>query len=451
MSDESGTCLNQKEILAGLVRCIEQGDAFTFSAFAIGLLILGFAVVLWRRPAPNQPYWLEPRHVIEIRLRAWERLWVWYYASWRWRSAGSAMPAMAQAAMRKTIVHPQNERILKRLSWPRPPFDAVVIRQVIKAPAPWTSRQRLKFSSAARTGIRSKLAESDEVKDMMKRLMFLLAQAGYLPLVHSHSGAKPSYIFNAKGAEETRQPHLENYPHKLPLRPATIMPHCPYGHSFDGFVAGQRDGTVAPDIVAFIMMDASTSRRDLGPRLYYRTRLAAELGPDTTSNLAQQDFQITSTKPASDASYDAIDGIELFGVSGTGIEFMKFDYARIEPSSRTPHADRARGALMKLRQALDDRSDAHTVDLQPGDVLLVNNWRTATAWDDEGRSHSSSRRRRKREAVAGRVEHMHVGQRVVFQMNFYLPREQFAPMGLEYEAPDDEGGDHRPGAGGSRH
>ncbi len=257
-----------------------------------------------------------------------------------------------------------------------------------------------------------------------------MGNAGYLPLVHSHAGANPNYIVNVKAIEETRDANLEKYPHKLFFRPATVLPDLPYGHTVSGEVAGQHDGSVAPDVMAFIVMDCNDSRSYLGPRLFFLDKLVSAVGREAVEKLENKDFQIIPDKSIGDSRFGAIDSIELVGTSGINTRFMKFDYFRVEPASRTTNVDRARRAIWALRNALDNKDGAAWTDPEPGDVLLVNNWRAATAWDEECRTWNSSRLA---QFYLGRLIHVHSGDRVVFQMNFYLPKEEFALEEVGYD------------------
>jgi hypothetical protein len=186
-------------------------------------------------------------------------------------------------------------------------------------------------------------------------------------------------------------------------------------------------------------MDINPERTFLGPRLYFRERLEHLLGNETIERLKQKIFQITAMKSTDDSAYGQIDGIELFGKSRNDVDFMKFDYYRMEPASRTAHVDRARDAIADLRYVLDDRSPdvAEWANFGVGDVLVVNNWRVATAWDDECRIHINPGLLPDYggQIRAGRLTHVHRGDRVVFQMNFYLPREEFAAEDPTYSLP----------------
>lgn len=275
---------------------------------------------------------------------------------------------------------------------------------------------RPRLPEAVRKEIAKQGVQHELVKQAANKLIRIMENAGFLPLVHSHVDGSADYVFHAKGIENS---DFDTHAHKLFFRPATTMPHLPFNHTVSGDLASRHAGTIAPDIVAFLIIDQSDDRRNLGPRLYWLDKLLVELGKETVSLLRQKDFQIIPDQSIKDNKHGAINSIELFGHGNDETQFMRFDYARVEPAAGTASIGAARRAIWALRRALDKKSGPflEETDLLPGDVLLVNNWRVATAWDEEALTN-----RKYKQAV-----HVHAGDRLVYQAHFYYPREPAPP------------------------
>jgi hypothetical protein len=269
-----------------------------------------------------------------------------------------------------------------------------------------------------------------------------MASAGYMPQIHSHAFGTSEYFFLAKGIEDRDHNVYYDHPHKLPFRAATIMPQAPFGHTLYGDRADRHDGTMAPDVVAFIMIDQSSNRWALGPRIYWLDKLKEYLDAEHVSALQQKNFHIIPDPSIPDNKHSAIDDVELFGKAKDETEFMRFDYTRIEPASNSPHPNQARRAIWALRKEIDRKSkeSSHETDMIPGDVLLVNNWRAATAWDEECKMLFNFR------PIGFSPYSIHVhggghGDRMVFQIDFHRVSGRRKPT-------DD---DHGHGHGGGHH
>ena len=272
----------------------------------------------------------------------------------------------------------------------------------------------------------------------MKRAVCIMGNVGYVPLADRYNEGTPNYIFRAKAIEETRDMATlqgrssPNHPHKLFYQPATVLPHLPHG---PGLEHGRFDSAIAPDAVAFIFLDQHRRRSKLGPYLYFLSRLETVLGAANVALLRQRIFQIIPDQDIRGNSFGGTDAISLLGeVADTGQKFMRFDYNRLEPVPATPQRDEARSAIAALKRVLDVKEDprrfAEPAPLERGDLLIINNWRVATAWHEECRGLGGLG-----------TFHVHANDRVVFQMNFYRPRDD-EPAQDGADDDNDRGGRH---------
>lgn len=273
----------------------------------------------------------------------------------------------------------------------------------------------------------------------MQQAVCIMGNAGYLPLAHCYDHGNPNYIFRARGIEETRLPENRAYSHKLFFKPATVMPHLPSGPALFGSAGTRFDGTLAPDAVVFIMLEKRYWHTLLGPRLYFLDELEVLLGRSNVANLRGDDFYIAPDQSvASKNVFGSVDGVSLFGVLKGMIRYMRFDYVRIEPALSTSRRDVARNAIARLKGVLD-RKHGNAVwhaDMKRGDILVVNNWRAASAWDEKYLHKYLSERILGQRWAAPSEEDVSPGDRVVFQMNFYLPDEMPLPAGAAENGAD---------------
>jgi hypothetical protein len=355
-------------------------------------------------------------------LTVWDRIRMWWRIKWEKFPRVDANERWHPSRLvdRPPVVGQETVRLLRQLVTPQP-HDALILGGAFKVPLPWSSWERPRLSPRDVKKMQTELIDNKLVIKAVDRVIRIMASAGYVPLTHSHATGTSEYFFHARGIEAEQM--YFDHPHKLPFKAATIMPHLPFSHTVYGDRADRHDGTVAPDVAAFIMMDQHSERSALGPRLYWLDKLVGALGDDRVA-LGEKDFQIIPEQSIDDNKHGAISAIELFGQANDGTRFMRFDYGRIEPAASSPRPSQARRAIWALRRQLDRKTGDtfHHVDLLPGDVLLVNNWRAAAAWDEECKQRGWDLWRPYNYPV-----HVHPNDRLVIQINFYHLRGRRSP------------------------
>lgn len=423
---------------ATLQDCVVLGAVAAGAALLLRLVIRGlFALLreLWFSVNPAARYQSRTRRSAGTRdlpihtLSSLERWWIWWFVLTRWSrymQANAVVPLAHKSKGRYILKRDTVDQLNQIQSVERP--DALILRGAFRAP--------FSLEKQTRDGIKREGIEHKWVQQAMKRAVCIMGNIGYVPLPDRYNEGTPNYIFRAKAIEECRDTatlqgrSTPNQPHKLFYRPATVLPHLPFGPTLE---SGRFDSIIAPDAVAFIFMDRTRRKTKLGPLIYFLHRLQAALGPANMGLLKEKIFQIIPDQDIRDNPFGGTDAIALFGEAAESHQkFMRIDYTRIEPVPSTPQRDRARSAIAALKRVLDikaDRRYAEPAPLDPGDLLVLNNWRAATAWDDECGGITGW----------GGV-HVHAGDRIVFQMNFYRPREE--TPGEDENQDDDHGGGH---------
>ena len=385
------------------------------------MVVLGIVVVvlsavfcwLWlfvsRRPPANN------ERAPNISVSGFRRYRIWRLGSWTWASIydhaePSPVPPIVHYAHHSGRIPKSVSRKLRELIRPSG-TDALILRDAVRVPAWWRSDARANLRSNHKVAARW-------AHGAMKQVMCYMAHAGYLPLVHCYDEAEPQFIFRAKAFEE-RGDTGARWPHRLFEQPATVMPHLPFGPALFGAKASL-DGTVAPDIVAFIMLESRRGpwqRRKLGPHLFFLDQLEDLLKTDTTKLLHSREYKIEPDSTAGDGNvFGHVERVNLIGErSTTGTKYMRFDLGRTAVrADAAKHTDlsRALKALTDAFSKLQHKSPSERLDLRAGDVLIINNWRIATQWDQKCET-----------LIRGNEVPVASGDRLVFQMNFYYPKE----------------------------
>lgn len=340
---------------------------------------------------------------------------VWLSGAWTWslnydNLEPAPIPPLVHLAQSRTALIPRTVlRGLQDLLSVDESADALILRDAVMTP---------RF----RWGLRKKLRADHRDTQVwahraMKQVLFYMSAAGYLPLVHSYQHGHPSFIFRAKAFEEKEGGSDKSWPHRLFVQPATVMPHLPFGPALFGGQANL-DIVPAPDVVAFIVLESKfrlRRRKSLGPRLFFLDQLEKQLGPKAVDALRRREYKIGPDRTQGERNiYGHVEELNLFGVrQRTQARYMRFDLndrTSVRPAANNP-VDLAQ-ALNDLKNSLDALKDhpCERLDLRPGDVLIVNNWRVATQWD------------KKCTKPYGSDPDVEAGDRVIFQMNFYWPK-----------------------------
>lgn len=302
---------------------------------------------------------------------------------------------LAIAAMRNpTFVSAKLRGLLHELG-NHGPCDSLVLKDGISIPSHLRLSARKTILRELRRDDWTETSSSYWVYRAMKQLIACMGAAGYFPQLHSYEGKEPQFIFKAKGVEDLKDER--GYPHKLPDRPATIMPHLPLGRSVFGDADAQHEGIFAPDVVAFIFVEGNPhlgERDKAGPRVYGLNSILARLDPAYIEGLQKNNFRIAPDPavgryPAKSGTYSnvfgTVDNISPLGGTGpNGPLYMRIDSRRHEVSPSAQNLSRATASLGALNHALDairNENAAPRLNLERGDVLLVNNRRAATAWE----------------------------------------------------------------------
>lgn len=308
--------------------------------------------------------------------------------------------------------------------------DAIILRKAIPVPhyLRLAARRAIRNSGEDQT-----LCKSRWTKRAMKQIVYILGTIGHRPLVQSYyAGAE--YINQALSIEYTTSMRNAGYPHKLPRDVATIQPELPFGPSIWGSTRAKFTGGFSPDLVAFIVLDKATiigSRiEEIGPRVYTVDHICSHLQAATQQTLTDNCFMIkadprvgvhpkdpTKAEDRHDNTFGGARKINLLGERRNGVRYMRVDKARMmaDPEMIGDNTESSVEVLKNVFQ--QTRFENPRLNLKRGDVLVVNNRRAATEWEDEivVRSVANLGNRSTR--------HVKRGERVILQMSFYTPTE----------------------------
>jgi len=346
------------------------------------------------------------------RTRSWLlgwRKWSYDYSD----AEPSPVPPVVHRAEHRgaSLTSPAVLKALGDLLQPSGP-DAVILRDAVKVPNRWRFNTRSK--------LRDEHADAAHwIHRASKQVMCYLASAHYMPLLHCYDERHPKFAFRAKAFEERQGGTDPTWPHRLFESPATVMPHLPFGPALFGKQAAL-EGTLAPDVVAFIMMESRSSfwrwqRRELGPRLYFLDQLEAALDQNTLKSLRRREFKISPDSTSGLRNvFGQVEQVNVFGQRDHS-KYMRFDLnARTSVRAGAPDQNDLSAALnflIAIFLKLQDKEPSTRLDLRPGDVLIVNNWRVATQWDQKCKTWN------------GFTTRAEPGDRLVYQMNFYYPSQ----------------------------
>lgn len=239
------------------------------------------------------------------------------------------------------------------------------------------------FDSEARRDIKSAPESISHARRAALTITMLLGAVGYRPIVEKWE-EHPATLVLAKGREhDVTEYTLCRF--KLPQEASTCHPNRPLGPSIFGHDKGGQLDTICPDIVAFIMIEKSDTRTNLGPYVFSVDQIEKELDDRTKSHLRETHYRIdpdpTLTR-ASDNGFGGVSKINVLGERGSaqkpdGRKYMRFvlDRLKDEQGHDAPIVA-LRTAIEKLEKAQQNQP----IDMSRGDVLLVNNRRVATRW-----------------------------------------------------------------------
>lgn len=341
-------------------------------------------------------------------------------------SATSAVPMLTtEAGKRKHLVPNQIREAIWQVGMHETP-DAVLIHRGVRVPSVWRRLARLR--------LRKKLDDSRWAKRAMKQVISYLATAGqerksYVPLISCHH-PDPQYIFHVKGVECWINSEDTHYPHKLPDQPSTLYPMLPYGPALFGEERAQFAGSLSPDLVVFICLDKfrrGKFLKKIGPRLYSINQIKDELSTHVFDGLRERAYKIdpdpnlgvwpisSKNRPdPADNPFGGVGPINLLGRENRKL-YMRFHIKRAAGFVGQMGGIDGIGFIADLRLALQrmkSKPECGRLDLQRGDILIVNNRRVATEWED-----------RCELSPFGSKHDLKEGDRTLFQMGFYYPGE----------------------------
>ncbi len=335
--------------------------------------------------------------------------------------------------------------------------DALIVRSGALTPSifRWGARRRIanEFSEMGKPNNRW-------AKRAARQVQYMLQAVGYVPLVQVFDPL-PNYMAYAIGIEYHSRRRFSGYPIQLPFQASTSLPWLPFGPAFFGHESSRFPAAYSPDILVFVALDkhetAFSSLIKVGPRVFPLGDLIKDhLSTQVVKRLAQPVFTISSNARLGvfpretqddieefDNRFGSINDISLLGGS-EGHRYFRIDCqeGRMQVGSNFGEAgDQA--ALDSLRNALLRMENAcHRIDLNRGDILIVNNRRVATLWDDEAPliTPQVAAARAVGWAVHGKEKPLKPGDRTILQFSFYFPEFIEASSGdnrMENKEPTD--------------
>lgn len=260
-----------------------------------------------------------------------------------------------------------------------------------------------------------------KVERMMKAYM---GAAGFFPLPE-YFEKRPEYIVHARGAEYLGDA-FNDYRFKLPHAAATTYPHKPFGPGLFGDNRAERLDAISPDICAFLFLDVARDVIDPGPVVFCVDEIKSRLSNEYLDELLDKTYRIEPDPAVTRSSEMGFGGVSKINVIGhredTNLDGPGRWYFRYIEGQTRDENGRQR-ALRALDIVLEEiRNDFVRPKIRLGDVLLVNNRRSATRW---------SRRANRRHVLLGwfrtgnvnSLRELCVGDRVVGRMSFFSPTE----------------------------
>jgi hypothetical protein len=245
-------------------------------------------------------------------------------------------------------------------------------------------------------------------------VMAYLGAAGYRA-ISEYFDEKPHYWVHAKGMEIGGVAYSD-CPHKLPHEVATIHPHKPFGPSLFGDNARKLDA-ISPDISAYVVMDKADNRSQIGPVLYCLDDVLAGLDQEAIKPLMDKTYRITpdvAVTRSSEVGFGGVTNISVIGRRGSETKPDGRSYFRYV-EQRTEDALGRKLPIQRLRVCLADiEKKRGRVDLERGDVLLINNRRTALRWSAKALEGGW---------LSAQETDLGTGDRTILRMSFYSPNE----------------------------
>jgi|GEM_PF-2129042 len=217
------------------------------------------------------------------------------------------------------------------------------------------------------------------------------------------------------------------------MHQATVQPSRPFGVGLFGSKKGAGLDLISPDVVAFLIMNVKLGFRDCGPILYGVDALREELAkisPDQIAQLERTNYRISpdqglTNSPNEDYGFGGAAKINILGMRKGLYPYMRFVVGRTANILPTEHPIRN---LETALRSMKDSVDGAGMHVQSGDILLVNNRRTATHWVKKSVKQVLPNIGKKTE------QDLRDKDRTVLRMKFYLTE----PLpGIETETDDD--------------
>lgn len=241
-----------------------------------------------------------------------------------------------------------------------------------------------RFATRARERIQGEAENSDWARRASLILQYLLAPSDIRRLPESF-GRAPKHLSHVVG-EESSDYRLSRF--KLPDNAATLYPNKPFGPSIFGDKGGLNLDSPCPDILAFIVMDLNDDVRSAGPLVYTLEDLEREIDiedPSMLSSLRDTNYVINPDKALTrnfnqPNGFGGISDINVFGERGTsGQKYMRFDLDHLAHQIQGNEAGPV-GCLKVGVDRLKDKQNRIGINVDRGDVILINNRNCATEW-----------------------------------------------------------------------
>ena len=270
----------------------------------------------------------------------------------------------------------------------------------------------------SKTRAKLRVDPENHAVDASLRILVLMGAAGLQPIVEHH-GLEPGYCVALTGPEYLGIGYRESH-FKLSSEAQTIYPNRPIGASVFGDDKGGGLDVVCPDVVAFLVLDSCLWASALGPFLFSVEQIEKRLSGEAITFLRENRFRIEpdqTLKQTKDLGYGGIQKIRILGKKSDATRPDGRKYMRLAQHRMFDDDNGSGNALMKLNDAITHiiRDQGSPIDLERGDVLLVNNRRVATSWGD----YTLIRR-----PLMGVVPRsIAPGDRCIVRMSFYSPNE----------------------------
>lgn len=269
----------------------------------------------------------------------------------------------------------------------------------------------------SRSELREGAADNDYERRAALATMAYLGAAGFRPLPEYFDNV-PEYWTRVIGVEIGPV----SYPgckHRLPKEVSTLHPHKPFGPSLFGMERAHKLDAISPDLLAFIVMDKADDRKDIGPLIYSIDEVLSKLEPHIKELLMHEHYKfdpdVFVTKNDK-LRFGSIRHINIIGIRGTDEEPDGRTYWRYLGGRVTDDEEHVMGPVKCLEAALLSLGDEKKcLDIDRGDILLVNNRRAATRWRG-----ASPKKGMFRGAGETRLQY---GDRTINRMSFYSPEE----------------------------